>query len=288
MRSKNRNILLQETLNVLDSFPIIGSEDYGKRVDELISNLQRVKKTLKSGPDRRNYRKEAAGLQRAIEALRYLGRKNSRLIVTESVEVDMFVNEYYKAQVGATVKLPDCDLTDALTNFRTKQGLSFDRDRAKFLSDMLGGFVPGYMCSALGGITTSVVDFFVRVEGEFEALFDLAFDGRSIFSINDNITSCDNVKETLEKLSGLEPTAISASRVCDIIFGSKSKNLNFEVQKTKFAKVYNNKKQDSIDDSTEQIEAKLDFDRSFQIFVYNYIAQKANFHDECNIVLIRS
>ena len=56
-RHKNKNYL-KETLEQLSSFPPIGTHGYANKINELISNLQSIKRTLKRGPERKNFRKE--------------------------------------------------------------------------------------------------------------------------------------------------------------------------------------------------------------------------------------
>jgi hypothetical protein len=50
------------------------------KIKSLIDELIQFKQTLKRGPNRLKYRKEATNLQRAIETLRYLDRVNNKLI----------------------------------------------------------------------------------------------------------------------------------------------------------------------------------------------------------------
>jgi len=65
-----------------------GSEAHIGDLQALIRELQRVKSSLKSGPDRHKNRKEIDRIQKAIEAMRFLKRKaerqyNRNLLVTE-------------------------------------------------------------------------------------------------------------------------------------------------------------------------------------------------------------
>ena len=65
-----------------------GSEEHVDELGALIVELQRVKQTLKSGPDRHKNRKEIDRIQKAIEAMRFLKRKAKRqfdrnLLVTD-------------------------------------------------------------------------------------------------------------------------------------------------------------------------------------------------------------
>tara|TARA_R110000824_G_scaffold335595_3_gene522134 strand:+ start:177 stop:464 length:288 start_codon:yes stop_codon:yes gene_type:complete len=65
-----------------------GSEAHVEDLRTLINELQRVKQTLKSGPDRHKNRKEIDRIQKAIEAMRFLKRKAKRrfdrnLLVTD-------------------------------------------------------------------------------------------------------------------------------------------------------------------------------------------------------------
>jgi molecular chaperone DnaK (HSP70) len=50
------------------------------KIDQLIDELMAFKKGLKRGPERFKYRKEAHNLQNAIQTLRYLRKKNNKLI----------------------------------------------------------------------------------------------------------------------------------------------------------------------------------------------------------------
>ena len=61
-----------------DLMMTMGTEEYGNRIDELISQLKDVKVSLR--PRRKKeFRKEAGMLQNAISSLRYLKRKNQRI-----------------------------------------------------------------------------------------------------------------------------------------------------------------------------------------------------------------
>ena len=65
-----------------------GSVEHIDDLQTLIGELQRVKQTLKSGPDRHKNRKEIDRIQKAIEAMRFLKRKAKRqfdrnLLVTD-------------------------------------------------------------------------------------------------------------------------------------------------------------------------------------------------------------
>ena len=77
----SENILRQfirESSFSLDDGTIVeyGSEDHINELDRIISDLQRVKSSLKN--DRKFHRKESHRLQDAIGAIRYLRRKASR------------------------------------------------------------------------------------------------------------------------------------------------------------------------------------------------------------------
>jgi hypothetical protein len=65
-----------------------GSEEHVEDLHLLIGELQRLKQTLKSGPDRYKNRKEIDRIQKAVEAMRFLKRKAKRqfdrnLLVTD-------------------------------------------------------------------------------------------------------------------------------------------------------------------------------------------------------------
>ena len=65
-----------------------GSDEHVDELGALIAELQRVKQTLKSGPDRYKNRKEIDRIQKAVEAMRFLKRKAKRqfdrnLLVTD-------------------------------------------------------------------------------------------------------------------------------------------------------------------------------------------------------------
>ena len=59
-------------------FPSLGSDDYGKFLDEIIENLMSVKSSLKRGRLRKENRKEIDQLHAAIKACRHLKKKNLR------------------------------------------------------------------------------------------------------------------------------------------------------------------------------------------------------------------
>ena len=52
--------------------------EYLSELDDLISQVSRLKSTLRSGPDRHKHRKEMSRLQGAIEAIRFIKRKSER------------------------------------------------------------------------------------------------------------------------------------------------------------------------------------------------------------------
>ena len=61
---------------------ILGTDDYDRYINELIDDIKHVKRSLRTRTKtNRHYRKEAARLQNAIESLRYLSRKNQRIMI---------------------------------------------------------------------------------------------------------------------------------------------------------------------------------------------------------------
>lgn len=71
--------LITETLSY-NLMPEKGSEDYSLLIEKLINELLNFKKSLKKGADRHKHRKEISNLQRAIESLRYINRKNLKFL----------------------------------------------------------------------------------------------------------------------------------------------------------------------------------------------------------------
>jgi len=72
---------MSKKLNENDDDLILGTEEYNQFIDEVIQNLSRVKRSLRvrSTPGKVN-RKEAAGLQHAINALKHLQTKSTRIL----------------------------------------------------------------------------------------------------------------------------------------------------------------------------------------------------------------
>lgn len=61
---------------------VLGTDDYESYINELIDDIKHVKRSLRTrSKTNRHYRKEAARLQNAIESLRYLSRKNQRVMI---------------------------------------------------------------------------------------------------------------------------------------------------------------------------------------------------------------
>ena len=171
MKSK---FTLRESLDMLNSLPAMGTEEYSYHVQELIDNLKSVKSTLKSGPDRKNYRKESGNLQRAIEALRYLNRRNQRLIKTESINLyNTMINlkEYQEANIGSTKGVPRCNLTKTLRNMT-----NISLKTAANIDDLFGGFIPYYLCDAAEAVTEEFKDYFINPIKDFKnAIKDVTF-----------------------------------------------------------------------------------------------------------------
>jgi len=166
---KYKNILV-ESVSMLSSLPEMGTEEYSEHVQELIDNLKSVKSTLKSGPDRKNYRKESGSLQRAIEALRYLNRRNQRVLRTEGENIcnNLFsLLEYIEADIGTTSGVPRCNLTKTLQNM-TNVSLKTASD----IDELFGGFVPFYLCDATEAVTEEFKDFFINPLKEFKAAIE--------------------------------------------------------------------------------------------------------------------
>ena len=82
---------LNEMLDVLyemkqrDSL-ILGTEDYTSYINELIDDIKHVKSSLRTRTkSNKHFRKESARLQNAIESLRYLSRKNQRVMLDNNM-----------------------------------------------------------------------------------------------------------------------------------------------------------------------------------------------------------
>lgn len=65
---------------------VLGTSEYDNYINELISDIKHVKSSLKTRTKlNKHYRKESARLQSAIESLRYLARKNQRVMVDNNI-----------------------------------------------------------------------------------------------------------------------------------------------------------------------------------------------------------
>ena len=59
------------------------NDEFLSRIDEIVKDLMSIKNETKRGSNRMKYRKEAASLQRAIEALRYLKKRREKEIESD-------------------------------------------------------------------------------------------------------------------------------------------------------------------------------------------------------------
>lgn len=166
-----KKIILKESIDILNSLPDMGTQEYSYHVQELIDNLKSVKSTLKSGPDRRNYRKESGNLQRAIEALRYLNRRNQRMLKTEHSDISNMLHEYVDYVVGITGTVPRCNLKKTLQNVTDMSAKT-----ASNIDTLFGGFVPYYLCDAAEGLTDEFGDVLINPIKEYKKMIDEAID----------------------------------------------------------------------------------------------------------------
>ena len=61
---------------------VLGTNDYDSYINELIDDIKHVKRSLRARTkSNKHYRKESARLQNAIESLRYLSRRNQRVML---------------------------------------------------------------------------------------------------------------------------------------------------------------------------------------------------------------
>ena len=164
-----KKIILKESVDMLNSLPDMGTEEYSYHVQELIDNLKSVKSTLKSGPDRRNYRKESGNLQRAIEALRYLNRRNQRMLKTEHAALSNVLHEYVDYVVGTTGTVPRCNLKKTLQNVTNMSAKT-----ASNIDTLFGGFIPYYLCDAAEGLTDEFGDLLLNPIKEYKKMIDEA------------------------------------------------------------------------------------------------------------------
>ena len=73
---------------------LLGTEEYGERLDELISQLKDVKGSLGSRKKKyQRYRKEASMLQNAIRSLRDLKRKNQKMLSSQPINENLTRND---------------------------------------------------------------------------------------------------------------------------------------------------------------------------------------------------
>lgn len=70
-----KNILIEAITET-----IMGTDNYALKIESIINDLQMIKDQLKKGNNKKFYRKEAARLQTAIQALRYLKKKSNRIM----------------------------------------------------------------------------------------------------------------------------------------------------------------------------------------------------------------
>ena len=93
---RSKNNLLRSVAEVLleakDPY-MFGTAEYDKKLDSIIDELTTIKTTLrKNGKNvKRYHRKEAASLQNAVTALRYLRRKSERkqLKAANAIKTDL-------------------------------------------------------------------------------------------------------------------------------------------------------------------------------------------------------
>jgi hypothetical protein len=84
---------MSKKLNESDDDLILGTEEYNQFIDEVIQNLGRVKKALRvRSSNGKVNRKEAAGLQHAINALKHLKTKSTRILQNSNVLNERVVN----------------------------------------------------------------------------------------------------------------------------------------------------------------------------------------------------
>jgi hypothetical protein len=88
--------IIDQLIRLTESY-VIGEEKYSNKIDELISDLVKVKDSLKKGSNKKFYRKEASRIQSAIQTLRYLKKKSERkmmkkdkVIISESELIQLF------------------------------------------------------------------------------------------------------------------------------------------------------------------------------------------------------
>lgn len=69
---------------------IVGTEEYNLFIEKIMLDIRKVKESLRSRKKSGNYyRKEASKLQGALEALKYLGRKSSRLLQNNNLKENL-------------------------------------------------------------------------------------------------------------------------------------------------------------------------------------------------------
>jgi predicted translin family RNA/ssDNA-binding protein len=74
-----RELIRESVMSLYDGTQTeYGSADYVDELDRIVKELQHLKTSLRSGPDRYKNRKEVHRIQSAVEAIRYLKNRARR------------------------------------------------------------------------------------------------------------------------------------------------------------------------------------------------------------------
>jgi hypothetical protein len=225
---KNKDILL-EYINTLDSLPEVGSVNYSERINELMEELSMFKKTLQRGPHRKNNRKEAANLQRAIEALRYMRKKHNKIVEMQ----DQNINEVSALELGNFREITPCDGTEALN-------IIFGKDQKEFTNDLnflIKGFIPFYVCKGANFLAREFITRLSDPLKEFVEALKIYKQHNPDFSY---LGSCKAIQNKLDNIvtNDLNQSVDFESAFLYLLFPPSNENIPVEFQQNmKLARV---------------------------------------------------
>lgn len=211
MKKRASHNLLKELNVLVENFPDHGSDEYSQRVSEIINDLQNVKSTLRSGPNRKTNRKESASLQRAIEALRYLGRKSDKVLQARKEESEKKqLAEFTALTLGRwnTSAGVACDSTGVIKKLTGNERL------AQNIDTFIHGFIPYYICDAadatLGWFMERLVNPMKHADAAIVYYINAYNEDISLnIKMSDHIecsTLAKNLKEALDNAENTSPS----------------------------------------------------------------------------------
>lgn len=161
---------LFESSKLIKSLPESGTREYTDHVDELIDNLRDVKNTLRSGKDRYKFRKESSNLQRAIEALRYLRRKNEKLLEDDDKKIDRIVEKLQKFNMTTKLPIAKCNVPATLKALGIK-----NTEVQKAATTAFGDLIPFYLCDVTTAAAEIYAKYFITSLSKFNNIIDKVF-----------------------------------------------------------------------------------------------------------------